>query len=292
MSYPPLDSNPQISGKHLLVTGVSGGLGYQTVLQAMDLGAHVIGTYRQGNARVEALSRGGMIPVRYDLAPNQENSIIPAIRQNALGGLDGILLVASAITSSAPGKEARGDIEHDVSITFGGNVELVQSLVYDPVMVSPKAVIVFASSLAATGSPHQVGYAGGKAAMDSYIWGMVRLKQFLQPFRGADGALPAELAEWANVADQGYVSLQFPTLDTDNKIGNPLYRALTHKGKKSPLAITAVQAANALLHAVAEPKDGVHAIPEGATTADITGEIDPRLLALMIFQKRVHLPKE
>lgn len=214
-----------------------------------------------------------------------------AIRQHSHGSLDGILLIASAITSSVPGKETREDIESTVSTTLGGNYEMIRSLVYDPSLVSPQATVVFASSLAASGSPHQMGYAASKAAMDSVILSMVRLKQLLQIFRAADGTFPDELAEWVNVADQSYVSVQLPTLDTDNEIGNPLYRALTRSGKTSPLAIHAGQAANALLHVVAEPKDGVHTIPEGAIAADVTRELDPQLLALFVFQRRVH-PKE
>ena len=147
------------------------------------------------------------------------------------------------------------------------------------------------SSLAATGSPHQVGYSVSKAAMDAYIMLMVQQKQLLQLYRAADGSFPPELAEVANAAGQSYVAVRLPTLDTDNPIGNPLYRALTKGGRTSPLAITAAQAANALLYAVAEPKDGIHSIPEGATTASIIGEINPQLLGPMVFRERIRLPK-
>lgn len=160
--------NPfSLTGKQILVTGASSGIGRGIAVSCAKMGANVVITGRNLERLNETLN----------LMPSGEHKAIPAdlLSQNDVDGLvaqlpklDGLVQCAG-VGSRVPCKQiAQSDIEHVMKPNFEAPVVL-QSLILSKKLINKGASIVYIASRAASApSMGNAVYSASKGAILSY----------------------------------------------------------------------------------------------------------------------------
>lgn len=160
-------TNPfSLTGKRILVTGASSGIGRQIALSCAHAGAEVVVSGRNAerlNATLDSLSGSGHVALPLDVC--DEAAIKAAI--STLGKLDGVVHSAG-ISMLAPLRLAtRSHIESQLAANLVGPMLLTQQLLLRN-CIQQGGAIVFISSISAHIGVHGVSsYAASKAALEA-----------------------------------------------------------------------------------------------------------------------------
>ncbi len=160
-----------LTGRRVVVTGASSGLGAHTVRLLATQGAHVVAVARRLD-RLEALAAdlagapGRVVPVRGDVTVEADATSIVAAAVEAIGGID--VLVNNA------GSEVQGGLEQlalgDLEGMFRANVTsvfLVTRAALPELRRSRGAVINLGSTVVGRPPHGRFGYVASKAAVEA-----------------------------------------------------------------------------------------------------------------------------
>jgi NAD(P)-dependent dehydrogenase (short-subunit alcohol dehydrogenase family) len=158
----------ELSGKTILITGASSGLGRQCAITASSQGAVVIITGRNQERLLETfnqLSGTGHLMLRADLT--KENEIASLVEKLPL--LNGVVY-STGISDLAPARFIKSeDISKTFNISFNASVLLTSELLAKKKLVKNACSLVFISTIS-TRYPFVGGamYISAKAALESY----------------------------------------------------------------------------------------------------------------------------
>lgn len=162
--------NPfELSGKTILVTGASSGIGQETAIQCSRLGAQVIITARSEERLKETITQmegGGHKMIIADLT--QQDAI--SIMVESIDHLNGVVLCAGKGITAPFQYSTREKIDSIFEINFYSQVELLRLLVKKKI-IENESSIVFISSIGGNYS-FNVGncvYGASKAAFSSIM---------------------------------------------------------------------------------------------------------------------------
>lgn len=152
-----------LSGKAVLVTGASQGIGLATVTDAIAQGARVVGVARTARPELKAT---GAHPVEVDLATAEGPA--EAVRQatDVLGGIDVLINNVGAFDARLEGFGAITDAQwqHTFEVNFFSAVRAIRAAL--PSLLERQGAVVNVSSIRARfPQPGTVDYGASKAAL-------------------------------------------------------------------------------------------------------------------------------
>jgi len=162
--------NPfSLSGKTILVTGASSGIGQATALLCARMGAHMVVTGRDQErlqATVQMLEDSTAVAVTADLTVNEDITQLIS----ALPPLDGAVLCAGNSTTLPLQFGSREKFDEMFDINFFAPVELMR-LLYKKKILQKGASLVLIASIGGTHSfmPGNGVYGASKAALNSVM---------------------------------------------------------------------------------------------------------------------------
>jgi 3-oxoacyl-[acyl-carrier protein] reductase len=163
-----------LTGKRILVTGASSGIGLACVRRLLEEGARVAAHFHSQPSPVEALEKehpGRVVAVRADLST--EEGCVEACRAavSGLAGLDG-LVHSAGIWNDGPIRElSRQTLEH----IFRVNTFSAYYLARECSRAMSRGSLVFIGSTAGQrGEPGHSHYAGSKGAMQSMVYSLAQ----------------------------------------------------------------------------------------------------------------------
>ena len=172
---PATDPRP-LSGRVLVVTGASRGIGRACALALAQAGAHVIATARTPGG-LEALDdeilaatgeRATLVPM--DVTDPKSADLLGAAIYERWGHLDGLVAAAGDLGVITPlGHMEPRTFERVVAVNLTGNWRLLRS--FDPLFRRAEAarIIVLTTSVAATPKAFWGAYAASKAGLEGLV---------------------------------------------------------------------------------------------------------------------------
>ncbi|SMC63847.1 SDR family NAD(P)-dependent oxidoreductase [Kibdelosporangium aridum] len=153
------------TGRVVLVTGASRGIGAGAARQLLDRGVRVAGTYRTGRENVERLGPADQVlPVHLDLADlDTAEAAIKAVDQR-WGRLDALVLNAAVWNG---GKLATIDLDAWWSVidaNLRSTAAIVRAAIPWLVRAENPSVVIVGSAVGSIGFPGDTAYASAKAA--------------------------------------------------------------------------------------------------------------------------------
>lgn len=170
-----MSDNTELSGKVVLVTGASRGIGYATALEAARRGAHVIAVARtvggleELDDAVQAFG-GSTTLVPLDLRDGDAIDRIGAAIYERWGKLDGLVANAGLLGVLSPVAHLKPDeFEKVFAVNVTANYRLLRSL--DALLRQSDAgrAVFISSSSARSAKPFWGLYAASKAALDALV---------------------------------------------------------------------------------------------------------------------------
>lgn len=164
-----------LTGKNILVTGASSGLGRATSIVLSKLGARVCLLARD-QSRLEdtktQMSGQGHIVMPFDLENFETYQNFFETIINQMGKLNGLVHFAG-IRKTLPLRVMKiNDVKAIFEINFFSFVELVKFFTKKNVCTEKGAIVVASSVLALKGAPAMTGYSASKAAIDGAVRSM------------------------------------------------------------------------------------------------------------------------
>ncbi|MEU6021906.1 SDR family oxidoreductase [Micromonospora sp. NPDC047134] len=160
----------ELDGRTALVTGASGHLGGAVCRALAAQGARVVGTYRGGAERIQALAdEYGVIPHQVDLSDGTAVAgLLPAMTEVA-GALD-ILVCAHGVTERRPVVTARpGSDAGDLwRLNVSASVALAGAAGRQMLRRRHGRIVLLGSRAGTHGMPGQADYAASKAALSAW----------------------------------------------------------------------------------------------------------------------------
>ena len=154
------------SGKKILLTGASSGIGRACALRLGEAGASIVAIGRNE----EALSSLGLAEQRVYLADLADEaavkSLIPRLKAD-VGPLDGCVLAAGVHTFRPFLMESFQDIYRPWAVNVQGCLGLLALLVKGRLIAKGGSVVLFSSAAARTAGAGAVSYAASKGAIES-----------------------------------------------------------------------------------------------------------------------------
>lgn len=153
-----------LTGKRVLLTGASRGIGRATADLLLAHGARLVLVGRDREALAAVLrDRDGHAVVAADLSAADQGEPIAEQALAALGGLDAFVSVAGIVEYAAVGEISSASLERQLRVNCTTPLLIAQRLAMD---FAPGGSVVFvASTLAAAPAPLTAGYAASKAAL-------------------------------------------------------------------------------------------------------------------------------
>lgn len=165
-----------LSGRVVLVTGGSRGLGLELSRQALDRGARVAICGRDeralGEAQAELSRRGEVLAVRCDVAdPEQVRDLVAAV-ESRLGEVDVLLANAGVITVGPAVHQTADDFREAVDIMYWGVVHPVLAVLPGMRRRRSGRIAVITSIGGRVSVPHLLPYSGAKFAAVGFSEGL------------------------------------------------------------------------------------------------------------------------
>lgn len=168
MAFNPMD----LSGRRVLVTGASSGIGRAVCVCASRLGARVVLTGRDAAALEETRARmadaGAHETVAGDLRDAAFSAALVA-RARAGGPLDGLVHAAGAGATMPLGVARPALVESALRLHYGAFMDLVREATRPPVPAPGFSVVAVSSVSAAAGWAGGSVYAGAKGALSAAV---------------------------------------------------------------------------------------------------------------------------
>jgi NAD(P)-dependent dehydrogenase (short-subunit alcohol dehydrogenase family) len=166
---------PELSGKVVLVTGASRGIGYQAALEAARRGAHIIAVARTVGGLEdlddEIKAAGGeatLVPL--DLRDGDGIDRLGAAIFERWGHLDGLVGNAGVLGTITPVSHLDvKDFDQAFAVNVAANYRLIRSL--DPLLRQAEAgrAVFLSSSSSRSAKPFWGVYAASKAALEALV---------------------------------------------------------------------------------------------------------------------------
>ena len=156
-----------LSGKHALVTGASGGIGGAIARNLHAGGAHVA----ISGTRVDALDAlAGELgdrayPLTCDLADREATSSLPQRAAEAMGGLDILVNNAGITRDNLMLRLSEDDWETVISVNLSAAMRLMKSSIRTMIRKRQGRIVNIVSVVGLTGNSGQANYAASKAGM-------------------------------------------------------------------------------------------------------------------------------
>jgi NAD(P)-dependent dehydrogenase (short-subunit alcohol dehydrogenase family) len=163
----------QLSGKTVLVTGGSRGIGKAIALHLAAQGAEVALTYREQRISAEGVideikrAGGRATAIQADVAT--EGAAVAAVQkaEEELGALDAVINNAGALVTGSSRATTTGMLDHQYAVNARGSFLVAQATAESMIRRGVAGRIVFVTSRAATRAlPNLVGYCMSKAAQE------------------------------------------------------------------------------------------------------------------------------
>lgn len=157
----------KLSGKTVLITGGTTGIGMATAKLMLEEGARVAITGQDAGRVAEAASLlgGQVIALRADVASLADMRAVAARLKSEFGTLD-VLFANAGIVQPMPFSDVdEANIDRQVDVNFKGVIYTVQSML--PLLANPASVVLNSSTLAEKGMAGMAVYAATKAAVRS-----------------------------------------------------------------------------------------------------------------------------
>lgn len=166
--------NDTYSGKNVVITGGSSGIGFATAKLLVDAGARVVITGRSQTTLDAATQRLGKnaLAVRGDVASLPDLDALAAHVRDHLGTVDA-LFVNAGITSAMPFASMTEKVyDESFAINVKGAFFTVQKIA--PLLNTGAGVVLTTSAANVVGMPETSVYAAGKAALRSFARSLSR----------------------------------------------------------------------------------------------------------------------
>ncbi|KKB81171.1 oxidoreductase [Devosia soli] len=170
-----MTDNTELTGKVVLVTGASRGIGYAAALEAARRGAHVVAVARTVGALEELDDAiqdfgGSSTLVPFDLRDGDAIDRLGAAIFERWGHLDGLVANAGMLGTLSPVPHLKPDeFEKVFAINVTANFRLLRSLDLLLRQASAGRAVFVSSSSARSARPFWGLYAASKAALDAMV---------------------------------------------------------------------------------------------------------------------------
>lgn len=170
-----MTENTELTGKVVLVTGASRGIGYSAALEAAKRGAHVIAVARTVGGLEElddAIQEvgGSSTLVPFDLRDGDAIDRLGAAIFERWGHLDGLIANAGMLGTLSPVAHLKPDeFEKVMALNVTSNFRLLRSLDLLLRQATAGRAVFVSSSAARSARPFWGLYAASKAALDAMV---------------------------------------------------------------------------------------------------------------------------
>lgn len=156
-----------LSGKTILVTGASSGIGRQTALECDAMGAQLVLTARNESKLTELLAELKGVGHTIVVADLLNDRDVTALTEN-ITALDGVVHCAGIVKPFPVSFLSAEKINETMLVNFNAVVELTSAF-FKSKKINPGASLVFMSSISGQ-HPHKGGsmYAASKAAVEAF----------------------------------------------------------------------------------------------------------------------------
>lgn len=163
-----------LSGKNILVTGATGGIGGALALALREAGAAVFGSYVRDGARAQELSAAGVRIFQADLAdPVQARKLVEQTLQ-AAGSLDGLVYAAGNTRDHTLSKLTDEEWDQVLAVHLTGLSVCCRSVLPGMQKQKKGKIAAFSSQAGLTGRIGQAHYSAAKAGTIGFIKSLAR----------------------------------------------------------------------------------------------------------------------
>jgi NAD(P)-dependent dehydrogenase (short-subunit alcohol dehydrogenase family) len=157
----------RLTGKNVLITGGTTGIGLATAKLFMAEGARVAITGQDENRVAEARKALGpnAIAIRADVASTQDMTALASRLKTEFGGLDVIFANAGIAQPRPIGDVDDAHIDAQISVNFKGVVYTIQKML--PILRKPASIILTSTAMIERGVAGMSIYSASKAAVRS-----------------------------------------------------------------------------------------------------------------------------
>lgn len=174
------DEKPSLEGKIVVVTGGTGGIGYDLVTQSSNSGAKVIFTYNKGKERadrlVEKTEAKSLQLILGDIISTR--SFLDTLKEEHYG-IDYFIANAGQELSGDLNKHTWGNIQEVINVNLIGNLYLLQGLILGGLMKNGGKISVI-GSIAASGNHDQFAYSAAKAGLRGAVESLSRYDSYVK----------------------------------------------------------------------------------------------------------------
>lgn len=160
------------TGKKIIVTGASSGIGKKTAITLSELGATVIMIARREDKLVETMKELGQGEHRYYVCDLSDVEIIESLVKTIVsdvGALDG-LVYAAGMSSQMPLMQLKPEKVRDVfEVNYFGFIEFVRQICRKGRFNKGMRIVGISSIASIKGNKAHLAYSGSKAAMDASV---------------------------------------------------------------------------------------------------------------------------
>ncbi len=166
--------NVSLSGKNILVTGATGGIGSAVALVLREAGAALFGSYGRDQARARELSAAGIQMVQADLAqPAQARRMVEQVLQEA-GHLDALVYAAGNSRDHTLLKLTDSEWDEVLAVHLTGLAVCCRAVLPGMQQRRQGKILAFGSQAGLTGRIGQANYSAAKAGTVGFIKSLAR----------------------------------------------------------------------------------------------------------------------
>lgn len=168
-----------LSGKKIIITGASSGIGRETAITLAGLGAEVILTARREDKLAETLSviqrmGGGGMFFCTDLSMTSEIEALVKTIASECGAVDGLFYAAGTGLSRPLAQFTPDKLQSIFNINYFGFVEFVRQITRKGRFNEGMRILGVSSIASMFGDGGHIGYSGSKAAIDGSVRSMAK----------------------------------------------------------------------------------------------------------------------
>ena len=167
MKQPLVNNLFDLSGKKILITGASSGIGREIAVMAAQHGAEVIISGRNTERLAETIELIGRNTIAITADLTNEDDIKNLVSQ--LPDIDGVVFCAGLVEYTPLKFINHEKIKHIFSLNFDSQVGLTQQLIKNKRVRTAGALVYISSISSKIGIPATALYASSKAAINAFV---------------------------------------------------------------------------------------------------------------------------
>ena len=163
-----------LTGKKILVTGVTGGIGSEIARTLREAGAWVAGSYFRDEAAAERLKAIGVRTLQADLTDRAQALSLVARATEEAGSLDALVYAAGNTRDRLLTKISDSDWDEVIGLHLTGLMACCRAVLPGMMERRRGRVVAFGSQAGLTGRAGQANYSSAKAAAVGFIKSLAR----------------------------------------------------------------------------------------------------------------------